>query len=63
MFIFRYESIITHLIKFPAVFRLSPCHIKMTQAFWQLDHGDFTVNLNTYGKLQYNYKLIHFIIF
>lgn len=40
----RYKPIITHLIKFPAVFKLSPSIIKITQAFWQLDHGDFSVS-------------------
>ncbi|XP_018577451.1 protein ELYS isoform X2 [Anoplophora glabripennis] len=38
----RYASVITHLIKFPAVFKVSSSIIKITQAFWQLDHGDFT---------------------
>ncbi|KAJ8920901.1 hypothetical protein NQ315_015694 [Exocentrus adspersus] len=38
----RYASVITHLIKFPAVFKVSVSMIKITQAFWQLDHGDFT---------------------
>lgn len=38
----RYTPIITHLIKFPAVFEISPSVIKITQAFWQLDHGDFS---------------------
>ncbi|XP_056636381.1 protein ELYS [Diorhabda sublineata] len=38
----RYSSVVTHLIKFPAVFKVSPSIIKITQAFWQLDHGDFT---------------------
>lgn len=38
----QYKPIITHLIKFPAVFKLSPSVIKITQAFWQLDHGDFS---------------------
>ncbi|XP_072402062.1 uncharacterized protein Elys isoform X1 [Diabrotica undecimpunctata] len=37
-----YSSVVTHLIKFPAVFKVSPSVIKITQAFWQLDHGDFT---------------------
>ncbi|CAH0556685.1 unnamed protein product [Brassicogethes aeneus] len=38
----RYDPVITHLIKFPAVFKVSPSLIKITQAFWQLDHGDYT---------------------
>ncbi|CAH2017316.1 unnamed protein product [Acanthoscelides obtectus] len=37
----RYSGVITHLIKFPAVFKVPPSLIKITQAFWQLDHGDF----------------------
>ncbi|KAL3282176.1 hypothetical protein HHI36_005370 [Cryptolaemus montrouzieri] len=38
----KYPSVITHLMKFPAVFKVSPSLIKITQAFWQLDHGDFS---------------------
>ncbi|KAJ8964806.1 hypothetical protein NQ314_004613 [Rhamnusium bicolor] len=38
----RYATVITHLIKFPAVFKVSSSIIKITQAFWQLDHGDYT---------------------
>ncbi|XP_074041102.1 AT hook containing transcription factor 1 homolog isoform X2 [Leptinotarsa decemlineata] len=37
----RYSPVITYLIKFPAVFKVSTSVIKITQAFWQLDHGDF----------------------
>lgn len=39
----RYTEAITQLIKFPAVFKLSQSLIKITQAFWQLDHEDFSV--------------------
>ncbi|CAH1107347.1 unnamed protein product, partial [Psylliodes chrysocephalus] len=42
----RYSSVVTHLIKFPAVFKVSPSLIKITQAFWQLDHGDFTTAMD-----------------
>ncbi|KAK9888484.1 hypothetical protein WA026_000735 [Henosepilachna vigintioctopunctata] len=38
----KYALAITHFIKFPSVFKLSPSLIKITQAFWQLDHGDFS---------------------
>lgn len=38
----KYSAVITNLIKFPAVFRVSPSIIKITQAFWQLDHGDYS---------------------
>lgn len=41
----RYAETITQLIKFPAVFKLSQSLIKITQAFWQLDHEDFSVNI------------------
>lgn len=41
----RYSSIITYLIKFPAVFKVTPSIIKITQAFWQLDHGDYNTAL------------------
>ncbi|KAG5885554.1 hypothetical protein JTB14_007634 [Gonioctena quinquepunctata] len=37
----RYSPVIMYLIKFPAVFKVSTSIIKITQAFWQLDHGDF----------------------
>nr|CAH7717001.1 unnamed protein product [Callosobruchus chinensis] len=37
----KYSAVITHLIKFPAVFKVPPSLIKITQAFWQLDHGEF----------------------
>jgi hypothetical protein len=37
----RYKPVITYLIKFPAVFKVSPSVIKITQAFWQLDHCDY----------------------
>lgn len=36
----KYSPVITYLIKFPAVFKVTPSIIKITQAFWQLDHGD-----------------------
>lgn len=36
----KYSPVVTYLIKFPAVFKVSPSMIKITQAFWQLDHGD-----------------------
>lgn len=42
----HYSPVITHLIKFPAVFKLSPSIIKITQAFWQLDHGDFSTAMS-----------------
>lgn len=48
---FRYKFIITHLIKFPTVFKISPSITKITQAFWQLDHGDFGVSINVYNFL------------
>ncbi|CAG9823287.1 unnamed protein product [Phaedon cochleariae] len=41
----EYSAVITYLIKFPAVFKVSTSSIKITQAFWQLDHGDFTTAL------------------
>lgn len=39
----RYDPVITRLIKFPAVFKVSNSLIKITEAFWQLDHGDYSV--------------------
>ncbi|XP_049821968.1 protein ELYS isoform X3 [Aethina tumida] len=38
----RYDPVITRLIKFPAVFKVSNSLIKITEAFWQLDHGDYS---------------------
>nr|XP_015835953.1 PREDICTED: protein ELYS isoform X3 [Tribolium castaneum] len=37
----RYKHVITYLIKFPAVFKVTPSRIKIIQALWQLDHSDF----------------------
>ncbi|KAJ6632813.1 Protein ELYS like [Pseudolycoriella hygida] len=37
----RYSNVIKNLIKFPAVFKMDPGLIKITQAFWNLDHGEF----------------------
>lgn len=39
----RYSGAIKNLIKFPAVFKMDPGLIKITQAFWNLDHGEFEV--------------------
>ncbi|XP_059621144.1 protein ELYS homolog [Phlebotomus argentipes] len=36
----KYAGIIRNLIKFPAVFKMNTSTIKITQAFWKLDHGD-----------------------
>ncbi|XP_045471901.1 protein ELYS [Harmonia axyridis] len=36
----QYKSVATHLVKFPSVFKVIPSFIKITQAFWQLDHGE-----------------------
>lgn len=33
-----------NLIKFPAVFKMDPATIKVTQSFWYLDHGDLDVS-------------------
>lgn len=40
----RYAGVIKNLIKFPAVFKMDPGAIKITQAFWNLDHGEFEVS-------------------
>ncbi|KAF5298453.1 hypothetical protein FQR65_LT01232 [Abscondita terminalis] len=37
----QYRTTITHMLKFPSVFRLSPGLTKIIQSFWQLDHGEF----------------------
>lgn len=37
----RYKVVITNLIKFPAVFKLSSSILKVLEGFWQLDHADF----------------------
>ncbi|XP_037026893.1 protein ELYS [Bradysia coprophila] len=37
----HYDGVIKNLIKFPAVFKMDPGLIKVTQAFWNLDHGEY----------------------
>ncbi|XP_071451858.1 protein ELYS-like, partial [Hetaerina americana] len=44
----RYASSISQLIKFPSAFSLSPSIIKLTQAFWLLDHKDFESAINMF---------------
>ncbi|KAG4065759.1 hypothetical protein HA402_012437 [Bradysia odoriphaga] len=39
----HYDGVIKNLIKFPAVFKMDPGLIKVTQAFWNLDHGEYEV--------------------
>lgn len=39
----QHEHLSTNLIKFPTVFNVSRSMMKLIQAFWQLDHGDYTV--------------------
>ncbi|XP_069945568.1 protein ELYS isoform X3 [Cherax quadricarinatus] len=41
-----YVRIVEELVKYPSSFSLSPSHIKLTQAFWLLDHKDFQEGLN-----------------
>uniref|UniRef100_A0A336LLA0 CSON013661 protein n=1 Tax=Culicoides sonorensis TaxID=179676 RepID=A0A336LLA0_CULSO len=36
----KYGPIVQNLIKFPAVFKMDPAVIKVTQSFWYMDHGD-----------------------
>lgn len=43
-FYFRYGPVVQNLIKFPAVFKMDPATIKVTQSFWYLDHGDLDVS-------------------
>lgn len=38
---------VDQLIKYPSAFKMSPSLIKLTQAFWLLDHGDFQGFLDT----------------
>lgn len=40
----HYDNVIKNLIKFPAVFKMDPGVIKVTQAFWNLDHGEYEVS-------------------
>lgn len=40
----RYEGVIHRLMQFPTMFGLSNTAIKITQAFWHLDHKDFQVS-------------------
>lgn len=37
----KWTRLIGDLIKFPSAFNLPPSLIKLTQAFWLLDHEDF----------------------
>lgn len=37
----KWNHLVNDLIKFPAAFSVPPSLIKLTQAFWLLDHGDF----------------------
>ncbi|ROT67431.1 Protein ELYS [Penaeus vannamei] len=41
-----YTRVVEELVKYPSSFSLSPSHIKLTQAFWLLDHKDFQEGLN-----------------
>ncbi|XP_050715924.1 protein ELYS-like isoform X49 [Eriocheir sinensis] len=41
-----YTRIVEELVKYPSSFSLSPSLIKLTQAFWLLDHKDFQEGLN-----------------
>ncbi|XP_068200188.1 protein ELYS-like isoform X2 [Palaemon carinicauda] len=41
-----YVRVVEELVKYPSSFSLSPSHIKLTQAFWLLDHKDFQEGLN-----------------
>lgn len=47
----RFLQVARNLIKFPAVFQMDPAVIKITQAFWYLDHGELEVS---------NRFLVHF---
>nr|XP_022908101.1 protein ELYS [Onthophagus taurus] len=42
----RNTFIITQLIKFPTIFRVNPSVTALSQAFWHLDHKDFTSALD-----------------
>lgn len=37
----KFTPLVDNLIKFPSAFSVPPSIIKLTQAFWLLDHGDF----------------------
>ena len=37
----HYGNILQHLVTFPATYSLKPSMIKVTQAFWHLDHQNF----------------------
>ena len=37
----HYENILQHLVTFPSTYSLKPSMIKVTQAFWHLDHQNF----------------------
>jgi hypothetical protein len=37
----KWSGLVENLIKFPSAFSVTPSLIKLTQAFWLLDHEDF----------------------
>ncbi len=37
----KWTVLVNNLIKFPSAFGIPPSQIKLTQAFWLLDHDDF----------------------
>lgn len=60
---FRYENVIRRLMQFPTMFGLSNTAIKVTQAFWHLDHRDFQVCIILYSSMYHWWKfaLKHFL--
>lgn len=42
------QTMLSRLVKFPGVFKISPSVVKITQAFWHLDHEEFNLALEQF---------------
>ena len=42
----KWAAVLENLIKFPSAFSVPPSQIKLTQAFWLLDHEDYEEAVN-----------------
>lgn len=55
-------DVVQNLIKFPAVFKLNSSLIKTTQAFWNLDHNEYEVDLSLFSDCpNQKYLLLKFL--
>lgn len=56
----RYGRVVQNLIKFPAVFKVNSALIRITQAFWNLDHKEYEVR--TYYSISMWIILFHLFL-